>query len=161
MSFFRDNEEVIQQFSNQPLNLKIWNFQLQVSRRSVPIEVSGSPLPRRRLMAQAQGDTASSISSLATLPGSPLRSSTSVLASLDKSILQIRWESDHKPQSRLISSLFTCNYCFYLSERRLLCSFLRWSCIEAMLSSIGPWNICKLLSTRDMFPYFHYLCWLQ
>ena len=65
-----------------------------MSRRSVPIEVSGSPVPRHRLVTQAQGDTAaiisSGFSSSATLPGSPLRSSSSVLASLDKSILQIR-----------------------------------------------------------------------
>merc|ERR1712137_732310 len=67
----------------------------QVSRRSVPIEVCGSPLlSRHRLVTPAQGEAASNISSSftssATLPGSPLRSSTSVLASLDKSILQIR-----------------------------------------------------------------------
>ena len=74
---------------------QIKHFKTQVSRRSVPIEVCGSPLiSRHRLVPQAQGEAASNISSSftssATLPGSPLRSSSSVLASLDKSILQIR-----------------------------------------------------------------------
>ena len=70
----------------------------QVNRRSVPLE-SGSPLlQRHRLGTLGDIDNTNSIGSV---PGSPLRSSTSVLASLDKSILQIRYLILSLPLNRM------------------------------------------------------------
>ena len=70
----------------------------QVNRRSVPLE-SGSPLlQRHRLGTLGDIDNTNIICSV---PGSPLRSSTSVLASLDKSILQIRYLILSLPLNRM------------------------------------------------------------
>ena len=60
----------------------------QVTRRSVPLDKGPASSPLLLRHRHLTADTSNNNNSLG--PGSPLRSSTSVLASLDKSILQIR-----------------------------------------------------------------------
>ena len=63
----------------------------QVSRRSVPLDKGPASSPLLLRHRHLTADTSNNNNNNISLgPGSPLRSSTSVLASLDKSILQIR-----------------------------------------------------------------------